>query len=303
MQRQQPRTATNVSLKTPAILLAAALLATLLLAATARAAAPAYDLEGVWKSGNLDGGVKEPANGTQVVTSMNMTTGEFSGHSEVDGIQFALAGREDGKHLEFTQSEGGYTAHDVVPALEILPNGHVGGDGSFEAGDFWMEVTKPTVAPKPGEGESESEKQAGKQAAFVTVICNTFPTNPSASTCTADVGDDGETGGLVPTGTVTFTTTTGTLLGDTCTLAPTPGLGAIASCTVSYQPAPDTPEGVPLPVTAKYGGDSHFQPASGGTSPVALDLVTSSAKVAGDGFFTVPAVNADGSPVTAADRT
>jgi hypothetical protein len=280
----------STSKKTLTILLATALV--LLLATTAHAEVPAYDLQGVWESGNLVGGVKEPANGTQTVTSMNMTTGEFSGHSEVDGVQFVLKGRESGKHLEFTQSEGSYTAHDIVPTLGVLPNGHVGGNGSFEAGEFWMEVAKPAQS-----GEAETHEES-TQSAFVTVICNTFPANPSASTCTADVGDAGATAGVTPTGTVTFTTTTGTLLGDTCSLALTPGLGSIASCTVSYQPAPETPEGVPLPVTAKYSGDAHFKPASGSTSPVSLDLATSSAKVAEDGFFTVPAVNPNGSTVT-----
>src|ERR1700683_2349051 len=102
----------------------------LVLVPAAFAAAPTYDLQGTWSSGPLSGGVRQPANGTQIVTQMNMTTGVFSGHSEVDGTQFELAGTESGSAVEFTQHEGSYTSHDKIPALSILPNGNIGGDGS-----------------------------------------------------------------------------------------------------------------------------------------------------------------------------
>jgi hypothetical protein len=289
-----------------AVLLPALASVALLSAATASAAAPAYDLQGVWMSGPLNqAGAREPANGTQTVTAMNMTTGEFSGTSEVDGTHFVLQGIESGTALEFTQSEGSYSAHDKVPALSILPDGNVGGNGSFEAGNFWIEVTSPTVpppsAPKPAPKEEtpkEETKAVGSQAAFVTVLCNIFPSAPSTSNCTADVGPAGA-GGKTPTGTVTFVTTAGTLLGDTCTLAPVTGLGAIAACTVGFTPAPGTQQGAPLPVTAHYSGDSVFASASGGTSPVSASPGVSSVEVANNGgFFSVPMVNPNYSAVT-----
>ncbi len=263
------------------------------LPATASAAPPKYDLQGVWKSGNLAGGARQPANGTQTVTSMNMTTGEFSGHSEVDGVQFVLAGKESGTALEFTQTEGGYEAHDKVPMLSIEPSGKVGGNGSFEAGDFWMEVTEPTSGPPHAETAPE------QQEPFVTVLCNIFPSDPTSSTCTADVGDLTGTPSNTPTGTVTFSTNTGTFIdGDTCTLAPVAGLGSVASCTVAFQAAPGTQAGAPLPVTATYSGSGSFATASGGTSPVAAAPASSTTEVNNGGFFNVPMVNPNSSAVT-----
>ena len=91
--------------------------------ANAAAAPPTYNLQGTWTSGPLSGGVRSPANGTQTVTQMDMTTGAFSGHSVVEEIPFELSGTESGSAVEFTQTEGGYTAHDKIPALSILPDG------------------------------------------------------------------------------------------------------------------------------------------------------------------------------------
>lgn len=273
-----------------ASLLAAGLLG--VLASSASAAAPAYSLLGTWQSGPLNASVREAANGTQTVTQMNMSTGVFSGTSVVDGVHFALAGVESGTSLEFTQSEGSYTAHDKVPALSILPDGHVGGNGSFEAGDFWMEVSAAASTPaKPTEEESKS----ALRTPFVTVICDIFPATPSSSTCTADVGDDGASARHTPTGTVTFSTTVGTFLtGVTCDLSPAVGLGAVSSCTLPFLPAPGTQEGAPLPVFASYSGDSVFSKASGSTTPVAPSPGSSVAEVAGNGAFTLSLVNPNG---------
>src|SRR5271166_4982930 len=77
----------------------------LVLASAASAAAPTYNLQGTWSSGPLSGSVRQPANGTQIVTQMNMTTGAFSGTAEVDGDHFKLAGTESGNSVEFTQTQ------------------------------------------------------------------------------------------------------------------------------------------------------------------------------------------------------
>lgn len=250
----------------------------------ALAAAPAYNLTGKFISGPLSGGVRDPQNGTAYVTSMNMQTGVFSGHSEVDGIDFALNGVEKGTELNYTQSENGYVAHDHVPRLRVLANGHVGGDGSFEDGEFWMET---------GSGAGA---KASKGRAYVTVLCNIFPAAPSTSTCTADVGSLEGTG-PVPTGTVHFTTTTGTLQGDECSLQLAVGLGFVSSCTVGYTPAPETPEGVPLPVVGRYSGDSRYGPAEGTTSP-GLPVPASSTEVTSNGSFTLPITNTGDETIT-----
>ena len=273
----------------------------LLAPAASLAVAPAYSLLGTWKSGYLaSNGSREPANGTQTVTQMNMQTGVFSGHSEVSGVKFTLTGKEEGKSLEFVQSEGSYAAHDKVPALTILPNGHVGGNGSFEGGKFWIEVQAKASSGSGEKSEAEKEAEApAKPSAFVSVLCNIFPSAPSTSTCTADVGDLSTENRKTPTGTVTFTTSTGTLLGTSCQLALTPGLGNIASCTVGFQPAPETQQGAPLPVVAHYGGDSNFAAAEGSTSPQAVSAGVLTSSVANtSGFFEVPMVNPNYSAVT-----
>ncbi len=250
-------------------------------ASSALAAPPVYNLSGVFISGPLEKGVRSPQNGTAYVTSMNMQTGAFSGHSEVEGVDFALQGSENGTEVNYTQSEGGYVAHDHIPHVSQLANGHIGGDGSFESGEFWMETS------------SAPQVKHGKARAFVTVLCNIFPSAPSTSNCTTDVGSLEGVQGPVPTGSVRLTTTTGTLQEETCSLQLAIGLGSVASCTVGFTPAPETPEGVPLPVVGHYSGDSHFAPAEGSTSPVAPVLGGSFAEASSNGSFVVPLTNSN----------
>lgn len=238
-------------------------------ASTALAAAPTYDLQGTWSSGPLEGGVRQPANGTQVVTQMNMTTGEFSGHSEVNGTQFELKGVESGTALEYTQTEGSYVAHDKVPMLSVLPDGNVGGNGSFEAGEFWMEdISSSTTAEKEAKEKQAKEKEAKEKAekenarkATVEVTCTINTDGSKPSTCTAQVG--GANPAAVPTGTVRFSTTLGSFLGsDTCTLAR--GSGNTAFCAVEYAPPPEKSIiGTELPIKAAYSGDSNYGAAEG----------------------------------------
>jgi hypothetical protein len=248
----------------------AGLLASLMLAPAAFAAAPTYDLQGTWASGPLTNGTRDAANGTQVVTQMNMATGEFSGHSEVDGIQFELSGKESGTALEYTQTEGSYVAHDKVPTLSVLPDGNIGGNGSFEAGEFWMELTSSST---PAENETK-EKQAKEKEAkekvekenarnvTVAVTCAINLDGSAPSTCTAQVG--GANPSAVPTGTVRFSTTLGSFLGsDTCTLSRSSS-GNTSFCAVEYAPpAGKSIIGTELPIKAAYSGDSSFNPGEG----------------------------------------
>lgn len=100
---------------------------------------------------------------------------------------------------------------------------------------------------------------------FTAVVCRISVVAPSSSTCTAQVADASPQRSNPPTGTVTFTATSGTI-GPTCTLQGTPGSPGIASCTVPYLPSTSLVQGEPPPVRAKYGGDAFFNPSSGGTS-------------------------------------
>jgi hypothetical protein len=241
----------------------------LVLVPAAFAAAPTYDLQGTWSSGPLSGGVRQPANGTQIVTQMNMTTGVFSGHSEVDGTQFELAGTESGSAVEFTQHEGGYTSHDKIPALSILPDGNIGGNGSFEAGEFWMEVTSSSTGPTNAEKEAKEKEAAqkakeeaekAKRPSATMVTCN-YEFATSENTCVASVGDAGTGTPVTPTGTVTFTTTSGGFSGASCSVTPESTSPSIASCTLVYQTANS---GLPE-ITATYGGDSRHTGSAGHT--------------------------------------
>jgi hypothetical protein len=247
----------------------------LVLASAASAAAPTYDLQGTWTSGPLSGGVRQPANGTQTVTAMNMTTGAFSGHSEVDGTSFELAGTESGSAVEFTQHEGSYTSHDKIPALSTLPDGNIGGNGSFEAGEFWMEVTSSLTPAEKEAKEKQAKEEAAKKAkeeaekasalrgSATAVSCN-YELATSTDTCTAQVADTGAAPEVVPTGTVTFSNTGpgGFPYGTTCTIAASASAPGVPFCSVIFLGGGS---GLPM-ITASYGGDSHHSPSKGGTS-------------------------------------
>jgi hypothetical protein len=247
------------------------LLAVLLLASTAFAAAPAYDLQGTWISGYLTGGVREAPNDTFSITSMNMTTGVLSGTSEFDdGQHFTVEGVESGSSVTFTQTEGGYTAHDEVPELSIEPDGNIGGNGTFEGGGFWMEVTSSTVSSKAKEEEKSKEEAAkkakeeaeksAKRPSATMVTCN-YEFATSENTCVAVVGDAGTGTPVTPTGSVTFTTTSGAFSGASCSLAPTSTSPSVANCTLVYETANS---GLPE-IAATYGGDARHTPSVGHT--------------------------------------
>jgi hypothetical protein len=236
--------------------------------ANAAAEPPTYDLQGTWTSGPLSGGVRSLANGTQTVTQMDMSTGAFSGHSVVQGTPFELSGTESGSAVEFTQTEVGYTAHDKIPALSILPDGNIGGNGTFtdsngNSGEFWMEVTSSSTAPSPEEvakkAKEEAEKSAKRPSATM-VTCN-YEFATSENTCVASVGDAGPGTPVTPTGTVTFTTTSGGFSGASCSVTPESTSPSIASCTLVYQTANS---GLPE-ITATYGGDARHTGSVGHT--------------------------------------
>src|ERR1039458_1707855 len=146
------------------------LLVSLVLASAAHAASPAYDLQGTWTTGYLGSdGSRAPANGTMSITQMDMSTGAFSGTSVITGVNFVLSGTESGNSVTFTQTEGSYVAHDVIPALSILPDDNIGGNGTFEAGGFWMEVTSPLNLPNPNPTVSSVASAPG--GATTTVSC------------------------------------------------------------------------------------------------------------------------------------
>lgn len=264
----------------PGLLLSSSVLIAVLAGAVANAAiaAPAYNMTGTWTTGYRSGSTLDEQNGTWDITTMNMSTGEFSGTAEIDGGQFTLTGTESGSEVQQELTEGSYTAHDVY-TLSVLSSGHVGTDnGTFDGGgEFWAEQSS-TSAEEPGKKtkEEESTKKAkeeeaakkakeeaekAKRPSATMITCN-YEFATSENTCLASVGDAGTGTPVTPTGTVTFTTTSGGFSsGATCSLTPESTSPSIASCTLIYQTANS---GLPE-ITATYGGDARHTGSVGHT--------------------------------------
>ena len=227
---------------------------------------PTYNMLGTWTTGYLAGSTRLAANGSYDITSMNMATGAVSGTAETLGVHFALEGFESGSVARVTLKESSYTAYDTLHLL-ALGSGHVGGNGTFnskefseEGTGFWAELISSTPAEEAAK-KAKEEAEREKRATGTSIICN-YEFATSENTCVASVGDVGAPPSIAPTGTVTFTTTSGGFSsGATCSIAPTPSSPSIASCSLVYF---TTDSGLPS-ITATYGGDAHHAPSSGKT--------------------------------------
>jgi hypothetical protein len=253
---------------------AVGLLACLVLAPTVSAAEPpSYNMQGTWTTGYLEGSTHQAANGSYDITSMDMATGTLSGSAETGGISFALAGTESGSVAHITLKEGSYTAYDTLH-LSTLGSGHVGGNGTFNSiefnetgAGFWAEQNQLPGEETSKKAKEEAEKKAKEEAektakrpTATTVTCN-YEFATSENTCVAAVGDAGAGTPVTPTGTVTFTSTSGAFSGASCSLAPTSGSPSVGSCTLVYQTANS---GLPE-ITASYSGDARHTASSGRT--------------------------------------
>jgi hypothetical protein len=238
--------------------------------ASAAAEGPVYNMLGTWTTGYLEGSTRAPANGSYDITHMDMSTGALSGTAETQGISFALAGTESGSVARITLKEGSYTAYDTLP-LSVLATGKVGGNGTFNSIEFsesgagyWAELTGPATKPAEEEAGKKAKEEAEKTAKRPTgtsVVCD-YEFATSENTCVASVGDGGAGTPTMPTGTVTFTTTSGGFgNGASCSLAPTSGSPAVGNCTLVYETADSS-----LPsITATYGGDTQHAGSVGHT--------------------------------------
>jgi hypothetical protein len=246
------------------------LLALAVLGVGVASAAPTYNLTGSWATGPRTGESRAPANGSYSVTSMNMTTGVFSGTAVVEGKSFTVKGEEIGSAVQQTLvwTEGVYTSTDKY-SLSILAGGHVGSNnGTFtdtksQSGEFWAEQTS---TGSTSEETAKKAKEEEKRPTGTSIICN-YEFATSQNTCVASVGDGGTPPSIAPTGTVTFTTTSGGFSsGASCSIAPTPSSPSVASCSLVYF---TTSSGLPS-ITATYGGDAHHAPSSGKTQFLGL---------------------------------
>jgi hypothetical protein len=148
--------------------------------------------------------------------------------------------------------------------------------GTLEAGGQGM---SGTWSSNEGQSGSWSATLAGsapattkKGSSFTAVQCIISTVALETSTCTAQVAGYGSSHPVSPTGSVSFSASSGTI-GSGCVLAATPGSPGISSCTVSYVPSATLSPGTPPPVSAHYSGDSNFGPSSGTSSYVPHSVV------------------------------
>ena len=231
-------------------------------------------MQGTWTTGYLEGSTRQAANGSYDITSMDMATGALSGTAETEGVSFALAGTESGSVARITLKEGSYTAYDTLN-LSILGSGHLGGNGTFNSiefsetgAGFWAEQNQLPGEETSKKAKEEAERESQRRSRKISqaphghhrVTCN-YEFATSENTCVAAVGDAGAGTPVTPTGSVTFTTTSGAFSGASCSLAPTSGSPSVGSCTLVYQTANS---GLPE-ITASYSGDARHTASSGRT--------------------------------------
>jgi hypothetical protein len=228
---------------------------------------PTYNMLGTWTTGYLTGSTRESANGGYDITAMNMATGAVSGTAETSGIHFTLEGFESGSvaRVKLKQEGASYVAYDTLP-LSVLGSGHMGGNGTFNSTGFdepgtgfWAEQNGTPAEEAAKKAKEQAERE--KRPTGTSIICN-YEFATSQNTCVASVGDGGAPPSIAPTGTVTFTTTSGGFSsGAACSIAPTPSSPSVASCSLVYF---TTSSGLPS-ITATYSGDAHHAPSSGKT--------------------------------------
>ncbi len=236
----------------------------------AAAEPPSFNMMGVWTTGYLSGSTREAANGSYDITAMNMATGALSGTAETSGVHFALEGLESGSVAQIKLTEGSYTAYDTLH-LSVLASGHVGGNGTFNSAGFsetgagyWAEQNGASASEEAAMKAKEAEGE--KRPTGTSIICN-YEFATSENTCVASVGDGGAPPSVAPTGTVTFTTTSGAFSsGASCSITPTPSSPSVSSCSLVYF---TTTSGLPS-ITVTYGGDARHAPSSGKTQFLGL---------------------------------
>jgi hypothetical protein len=244
---------------------------------TAYAAGPTYNLQGGWILGTMNAGgtgVTQDANGdTYTITSMDMSSGNFSGTADVQGTAFVVAGNENGSVATYTLSEDGYVATDILN-LGVLGDGNVGGSGTFTDNShtttptpFAAELTTP-VGGTTTTGTTSTATSTSTTGTTTTTSTSKIPTSTAVQcdyfvasqndTCTASVGNGDGSITSTPTGAVSFT-------GDrtgACSLQSTPDSPGVASCSITVPGS----ESDFLNITATYAGDGNHSGSSGNTA-------------------------------------
>ena len=237
------------------------MLAVLCVAFSASSALAATNITGTWDCCG-DGGAAEQ---DFVITD---SSGSLSGKGLLPGgTSFAvISGSISGSSVRIvTTYEASFvraTSATFVGTLEATGQGM---SGTWSSNEGQSGTWSATLAGAP-------PTTAKKGSSFTAVQCIISTVAANTSTCTAQVAGYGSSHAVSPTGSVTFSASSGTI-GSGCVLAATPGSPGISSCTVSYVPSATLSAGTPPPVTARYSGDSNFGPSSGASSYVPHSVV------------------------------
>ncbi len=219
------------------------------------------DISGTW---NCCGAGGAAAQNFQISDS----GGSLSGRGLIPGgSSFAvITGSVSGSSVTIvTTYEASFDAGYVATFVGTISGGAtMSGTWSSNAGQSgtWTATLEGGAPPTSGK----------LSPSFTAVSCTISVIAPDTSTCTAQVAAYAGTRLTSPTGTVSFSATSGTI-GSSCTLAPTAGSPGISSCTVSYLPPPNLAAGVVPDVRASYSGDSQTASSSGQTSSVPRSVV------------------------------
>ena len=226
------------------VIVGLAIVGALASAASASAQLPEFNLLGV--VGSLTG------NYTQI-TSMDMTTGVYSGTANNGGEAFTVTGTMSGdvNHTTFAlvpQENPAYYAYDHV-TWGILADGNIGGPGAFTD----TNGTTATYTTELNDPEATEDSDTA-------VSCSTATGTATTSTCTATVTGEGGT----PTGNITWGdgSAGGTFSAPACQLAS-------GSCSVTYTPPT---AGAAFTITATYSADATFKVSQGSVSTISGTL-------------------------------
>jgi hypothetical protein len=226
--------------------------------------------ESKWAANEETGKVENPFNtGEELPGSWGIPGTAWTPGTNLDFQSIMRQLGADGRPLEDVDFSG---AAGYLPYWEYwasLSGGHALGAKSTElAGKLTALIEAGASTPLPPCPAGEVRNAGGvcivQHGTATQVICNLIVATAS-DTCTATVGDSAPVASTNPTGTVTFTSSSGGAFsaGNTCNLVPTPMSGNTSSCSVQFLP-PTSASTLPA-ITASYSGDATHGPSSGQT--------------------------------------
>jgi hypothetical protein len=256
------------------LVLSAAVAGIFLSAAAGEAAGAPIDVRGTYEAAACTSGTLAECEAhpqypqKYVLETEDFTTGALTGKGFSDACApiYTITGTISGNAVKFHTVQSGYTSDAV---LTSNPEG-TKLTGTFS--DSYGRVNDPTfgnrIAGFPCGGGTSGEEEAAKKAkeakekeeaekaskhpTGTSIVCN-YEFATSQNTCVASVGDGSALNPTGPTGTVTFTTTSGGFSsGAKCSLTVNPSSPTVSNCSLVYQTAES---GLPS-ITATYGGDA-----------------------------------------------